>query len=49
MQQMVAEFKLAESKLARRDIVARQDAQAGVIWPPVRPEAGDAQFGSAFG
>ena len=32
---MVAEFKFAESSLARREIVARRGAQARVIWPPV--------------
>src|SRR5690348_11938622 len=48
MQQMVAEFKFAESRLARREIVARQGAQAGVIWPPVHPGASDAQLGSAL-
>ena len=32
---MVAEFKFAELRLARREIVARQGAQARVIWPPV--------------
>ena len=44
---MVAEFKFAKSRQTRREIVARRSAQARVIWPPVRPEASDAQLGSA--
>ena len=35
---MLAEFKFADSRLARREIVARQGAQAGVIWPPYTQE-----------